>query len=424
MTQPKHVLKFSAIANLFCDADERKLIKRGENAIESNHVESFQFIAELLVMKAKVHASMRNRLYNVEINLDKDGDIVDVHCDCPRGQYLCHHMAAVCIYGHHNISITDVGCSWSAKKKLEKAQIKTIENFYKEGNHHSTTRELTDDEIAMFRAQLQKTGTAVGFSWLLSPEPVSEGSLLVNIEDFLFSAEYLSATNKVEFFANKLQVSSETIKTVSGNTIGQSQNENWLTYRTNRLTASNFGAVLAAVRRQSYPPSLFKRLTGFYNIGGVTAVQWGIAHESEALATFSNITKKSVTPTGLWLHSCGFLGASPDGLVDDNAIVEVKCPYKFREKDIRKELEGDKSYIITLNESDIFVNSDHEYYDQIQGTLELTGRSVCFLVVWTPKDTIIVQINKDLNWSKNVDLLKQFYMDHYIPQILESIFVE
>ncbi|CAL8319098.1 unnamed protein product [Arctogadus glacialis] len=37
-------------------------------------------------------------------------------------------------------------------------------------------------------------------------------------------------------------------------------------YRQKRITASNFGLVLAAVKRKSYPPSLFKTLLGQYNL--------------------------------------------------------------------------------------------------------------------------------------------------------------
>lgn len=37
-------------------------------------------------------------------------------------------------------------------------------------------------------------------------------------------------------------------------------------YRKKRVTASNFGLVLKAVKRNSYPPSLFKTLLGQYNL--------------------------------------------------------------------------------------------------------------------------------------------------------------
>lgn len=57
-------------------------------------------------------------------------------------------------------------------------------------------------------------------------------------------------------------MSSDAIKKVAHKTIGQSKNENWLTWQKNRITASNFGVVLAAISKNKYPPSLFKRLSG------------------------------------------------------------------------------------------------------------------------------------------------------------------
>lgn len=36
------------------------------------------------------------------------------------------------------------------------------------------------------------------------------------------------------------------------------------------------------------------------------------------------------------MHPSGVLGASPDGIVSENEIVEVKCPFKFRAKSIEE----------------------------------------------------------------------------------------
>lgn len=69
MAHTKHVLKFSAIANFFANADERRLLTRGKNAVESNHIKSFPFMPEIKLLKGEVHASMRDRFYNVEVML-------------------------------------------------------------------------------------------------------------------------------------------------------------------------------------------------------------------------------------------------------------------------------------------------------------------------------------------------------------------
>ncbi|XP_030758057.1 uncharacterized protein LOC115883790 [Sitophilus oryzae] len=118
MASVKHVLKFSSIMNYFSGADEIKLISRGENAVESNHIKSFHFVANLGLLKGEIHASMRDRVDNVQVELNEDS-IRKSECNCPRGQYLCHHVAALCIYGHYNISVTDTECRWTARKPKE-----------------------------------------------------------------------------------------------------------------------------------------------------------------------------------------------------------------------------------------------------------------------------------------------------------------
>jgi hypothetical protein len=121
-----------------------------------------------------------------------------------------------------------------------------------------------------------------------------------------------------------------------------------------------------------------------------------IVHEATAIKEFQNEMKKKVIPTGLWLHSCGFLGASSDGIVEKDAIIEVKCPFKFREKTISEELKTDHSYIVYLNSDDeLQLNKKHEYYHQIQGNLPITGRKICYLFIWTPRENLMMVVEKD-----------------------------
>ena len=51
-----------------------------------------------------------------------------------------------------------------------------------------------------------------------------------------------------------------------------------------------------------------------------------------------------VQESGLWLDLCGTLGASPDGLVGKNEIVEVKCPYTYRNTTVEKAAESKDFY--------------------------------------------------------------------------------
>lgn len=170
-------------------------------------------------------------------------------------------MAATCLYGHEQISVTDVQCQWTAKRPIDRVT-QTVEASLNAKPHRSTDRNLTDQEIKEFHEKLLNMGTPVGFTWLLQEEPAESDMLLPAIEEFLFSEEYLLSEEKEKLFADKMNVSKNMIDKICHATIGQAKNASWLTYRKNRLTASNFGILSGAIQRGKYPPSLYKRLTG------------------------------------------------------------------------------------------------------------------------------------------------------------------
>lgn len=87
--------------------------------------------------------------------------------------------------------------------------------------------------------------------WLLSPEPPKVPLIVPVIEDLLVSDEYLSTEYKQDWLRSSLHLSPSTIQVVIQQTCGQRENPLWAVVRKHRLTASNFGAVLSAVRKQS-----------------------------------------------------------------------------------------------------------------------------------------------------------------------------
>lgn len=167
------------------------------------------------------------------------------------------------LFARDNLSVTDKECAWKKSKPLKNQEIKKIKDIYPARPHRATERNLTEKEIDDFKKQLSVFDGAVGFSWLLADEiATDQEKFVVNIEDILFSEQYLSAEDKLLFFKSEVALGKHDILKVAEETIGQSNNSKWLLARKNRLTASNFSVVLAACRRQRYPSSLFKRLSG------------------------------------------------------------------------------------------------------------------------------------------------------------------
>ncbi|KAL4142243.1 hypothetical protein QTP88_004738 [Uroleucon formosanum] len=120
------------------------------------------------------------------------------------------------------------------------------------------------------------------------------------------------------------------------------------------------------------------------------------------LTGFSWIFKPEPEP---WLYNNGYLGASPDGLFGTNHIVEVKCPWKFRNKVLSTEIENDHSYIIYKENDHILISKQHPYWDQIQGQL-----------LWTSMQSIITEVSNDvyqINEDDGVDHWSIFFFTFY-----------
>lgn len=79
----------------------------------------------------------------------------------------------------------------------------------------------------------------------------------------------------------------------------------------------------------------------------MTYYEWklysGVTNEPEALKALTSKTGLRVVETGVWLDESGLLGASPDHLVEDDSVLEAKCPYTQRNLTIEEALEEDTS---------------------------------------------------------------------------------
>lgn len=78
-----------------------------------------------------------------------------------------------------------------------------------------------------------------------------------------------------------------------------------------------------------------------------------------------------------------FLGGSPDGLVDDVGIIEVKCPYS-KHLTPKEGVDHKKNKFCSIRDNKLTLKQSHEYFYQMQGLLEITKRKYCFFIIWTP----------------------------------------
>lgn len=103
----------------------------------------------------------------------------------------------------------------------------------------------------------------------------------------------------------------------------------------------------------------------------------------------------------------------------NNILIEVKCPFKYRNEKFCKCLLNQKDYILSYNGSSFVLNEKHNYYDQVQGQLYISKKEKCILVLWSTVDYLEFVISKDCNWANNVNILKEFYNTKYLDYILK-----
>lgn len=109
----------------------------------------------------------------------------------------------------------------------------------------------------------------------------------------------------------------------------------WLAERAGKVTASRMADVMATIKtgeaagRANYRAELVaQRLTGQVEAGFTNAaMQWGTEQEPFARASYEILRGVIVEEVGFVPHPTIMMsGASPDGLVGSDGMVEIKCP--------------------------------------------------------------------------------------------------
>lgn len=134
--------------------------------------------------------------------------------------------------------------------------------------------------------------------------------------------------------------------------------DGWLGERCGKVTASKIADVMArtktgpgAARKNYMADLLTERLTGlpkqyFTN----AAMEWGTETEPQARAMYVFHTGKSVIETGFVPHpTIEKTGASPDGLVGDDGLIEIKCPNTSTHIETLRGGKIDRRYLLQMH---------------------------------------------------------------------------
>lgn len=176
----------------------------------------------------------------------------------------------------------------------------------------------------------------------------------------------------------------------------EQRTDEWFTARLGKVTASSLYKVLARTKtgygadRGNYLTQLvLERLTkakaeGYTN----AAMQWGIEQEPFARAAYEAAKGVLVEEVGFVPHpTIPMAGASPDGLIGADGMVEIKCP------DSKTALE------CWLSDNPV----ESRYFAQMQWQMRCADRAWCDYVVFDPRmpakaQLFITRVARDDDW--------------------------
>jgi putative phage-type endonuclease len=189
----------------------------------------------------------------------------------------------------------------------------------------------------------------------------------------------------------------------------------WFKARKGRVTGSIAGAALGLSPFMT-PADAMRIMVREYHgaereFTGNIATDWGTFNEAGAAFEFT-------LKTGLAVKECGFfeyadwLGASPDGLIGNGAVVEIKCPFGIRS-----------------DPNPVFKEIAPHYYAQIQIEMLCANKTWCYFYQWTPHGEDLQEYALDDKWlAENLPKLKAFHdlflieiknKDHLEPKLPE-----
>ena len=184
----------------------------------------------------------------------------------------------------------------------------------------------------------------------------------------------------------------------------------WFAQRLGRITASNFGALMTLPRSKKDREAglisetartyLIKKvseiLTGMSKEFTTQSMEWGSETEDEARKIYELENMVEVKQIGFAiLESNPIVGGSPDGLVGDDGIIEIKCP--------------DSNTFTGYLLGDSIVKG---YMAQIQGNLWILDRSWYDFIVYDPR-----VIREDLR----IHIMRVNRDDEYISKIAQAV---
>lgn len=391
----------------------------------------------LWYVRGAIRAEMsKSIVYIIDIEIGQDGNVLKCQCECAAGMgpfAHCKHVstalyACACFKQHGSI-------------KTEQTCTQRLQTFHRVKPHKGSPMKVVNldmpgcDEVCNlpegFDPRPEEFRNHPGYkSWFqnvclsfkgISKTPIYQTFPPANMTGFDIDHDYLQYQGSFECLQqlNVTKISEEEARILNMKTADQALSNLWHEERCKRIHSSVFGRICKMTERTN-PEKLAESLVTKALRLRTSPILHGQKFEKVAVKKFEEITGQTVHPTGICVSLAHpYLASSPDGIIDEDTVVEVKCPYVARNSMITRQTVP----YIRQNGTTFSLDTNHDYYYQIQGQLFCAEKQKCVFIVYTFLDILFFTVDRNDKFiSEMLKKLDSFYEKCFKPALLEKRF--
>lgn len=199
----------------------------------------------------------------------------------------------------------------------------------------------------------------------------------------------------------------------------------WLAHRKKRITASVAHPFVTFIKNNHTAAEWDKKVYTHLNnkFQGNAATLNGVKGEQKARDLYAKETGQTVIQSGLLVNPrIPWLGYSPDGIIVNKKIIEVKCPEKGKKKKIEDVLQFVDNIKVDCN-GEIILKKTKSYYCQIQIGMFVTNLKLCDLILFATYDSSYKVISvpyDEMYVNETISHLSSAYFGHILKKLVTS----
>jgi len=379
----------------------------------------------------------------------KSDAVETAYCSCPAGKgRSCSHISAI-IYAvclawssglggetcTDKVRVWGKGANVAAHDRLEDisfdrprpfttiAKINTTTN----NDRLSPTKQFLDHEE--LKEHVQKS--TVGSLWeckgsllnmVLNPPEIEEQKKQENNhEDHNINSSIpvtlpLSCGKCETFYGKYINISQDKRKALEHMTTEQNNNL-WMDSRKIRITSSRASSIPKSSRGD---PNKFVTNQIYTRFKGCSATRHGQKFEPVARDWYTETSGQTINKCGLKIcENEPYIAASPDGQIDENTIVEIKCPTK----PLQELVDSGKYDVISKDGSFLLSKKGRNgYYYQVQLAMYCTKATLCKFIVWTAESQCVLDVPYDEGFLVEIlPRIRKFFFEHFLPRVSDEV---